>query len=83
MVQKDQVIYRQAEMALEKAYLCLMGTVEIRGYSGDKFQRLGSVRDGESFGEEAIYETTNHARKDTAVAVSDVYIMEFTKDAMI
>lgn len=61
----------------------LAGKMNLRGslISGQTLMDdIGSVQAGDTLGEESIYETC--PRKDSAYAVQDAYMMEFSKEIL-
>lgn len=79
---QHQFIYKQGETANQRAYIVLSGAVDLKGYNGHKeeFVTLGVCHNGQSFGEEGVFESGHIIRVETAIAQEDTYILELTKE---
>jgi CRP-like cAMP-binding protein len=81
-VRRDQALYKQGDKAEERSYIVLVGRIALKGFTGpdgEKFETLGEVKAGDTFGEEGAYEIGTVYRKETTFAEEDTFVLEICK----
>ena len=81
-IRDNQILYKEGEEALKRAYIVLVGRIALKGFLGhsDKLGVVGYVEGGDTLGEEGLFEVASVQRRDTAVAEGDTYVFEIIKD---
>lgn len=81
-VRDGQMLYKEGDSALTRAYIVLVGKIALKGFmgTGDKLGTIGYVEGGDTLGEEGLFEVTSVTRKETALSEGDSYVFEIIKD---
>ena len=81
-VRDGQMLYREGDAALTRAYILLVGRVALKGFMGatDRIGTIGFVEGGDTLGEEGLFEVSTVKRRESAVSEGDSYVFEIIKD---
>ena len=81
-VRDGQMLYKEGDSALTRAYILLVGKIALKGFMGaaDKLGTIGYVEAGDTLGEEGLFEVTTVTRKESALSEGDSYVFEIIKD---
>ena len=81
---RDQVLYKQDDDAAERAYIVLVGSIDLKGMVGpdeQNFVSFGACQNGDTLGEEGVFENGQVVRKETSIAEVESYVLEISKSS--